>query len=191
VAFGPRTLIEGIANGKRAALSIDAYLRGVKSVPEVQLLVRKFPTREFARPIPYLKFARGAPPTTSLNRRTGISEVESGYSETEAWTQAERCLHCHIQTIYDVEKCVLCNRCVDVCPECCLKLAPIEDMDVAPEVKADLMAHYSLDGVEESGLSVMLKDEEKCIRCGLCAIRCPTDAMTMELFFYEESEALA
>ena len=191
VAFGPRTLIEGIANGKRAALSIDGHLRGVKSSPVVQLRVQKFPTREFARPVPYLKFAREAPPTTSLNRRTGISEVESGYSETEAWRQAERCLHCHIQTIYDVEKCVLCNRCVDVCPEYCLKLAPIEEMEVDPEVKVQLLAHYGLEGIEESGLSVMLKDEEKCIRCGLCAIRCPTDAMTMELFFYEESETLA
>lgn len=191
VAFGPRTLIEGIANGKRAALSIDGYLRGVKGAPVVQLLVQKFPTREFDRPVPYLKFAREAPPTTSLNRRTGISEVESGYSATEAWRQAERCLHCHIQTIYDVEKCVLCNRCVDICPEYCLRLVPIEDMEVAPEVKSALLAHYGFEGVEENGLSVMLKDEEKCIRCGLCAIRCPTDAMTMELFFYEESEALA
>ncbi len=191
VAFGPRTLIEGIANGKRAALSIDAHLRGVTSSPQVQLLVRKFPTREFDRPVPYLKFARDAPPTTSLNRRTGISEVESGYSEEEAWRQAERCLHCHIQTIYDVEKCVLCNRCVDICPEYCLKLAPIEEMEVAPAVKAELMTHYGLDGIADRDLSVMLKDEEKCIRCGLCAIRCPTDAMTMELFFYEESEALA
>lgn len=191
VAFGPRTLIEGIANGKRAALSIDGYLRGVKSAPVVQLLVQKFPTREFARPFPYTKFAREAPPTTPLARRTGISEVESGYSETEAWRQAERCLHCHIQTIYDVEKCVLCNRCVDVCPEYCLRLVSIEEMDVAPEVKAELLAHYGFEGIEESGFSVMLKDEEKCIRCGLCAIRCPTDAMTMELFFYEESEAFA
>jgi NAD-dependent dihydropyrimidine dehydrogenase PreA subunit len=58
-------------------------------------------------------------------------------------------------------------------------------------VKAELIAHYGFEGIEESGLSVMLKDEVKCIRCGLCAIRCPTDAMTMELFFYEESEALA
>jgi len=190
VAFGPRTLIEGIANGKRAALSIDAYLRGAKSAPVVQLQIQKFPTREFERPFPYLKYAREAPSTTPLGRRTGISEVESGYSGEEAWQQAERCLHCHIQTIYDAEKCVICNRCVDVCPEYCLKLAPIEEMDVAPEVKADLLAHYGLEGIEESGLSVMLKDEEKCIRCGLCAIRCPTDAMTMELFFYEESEAV-
>lgn len=191
VAFGPRTLIEGIANGKRAALSIDGYLRGVKSAPVVQLLVQKFLTREFDRPVPYLKFTREAPPTSSLNRRTGLSEVESGYSEAEAWRQAERCLHCHIQTIYDVEKCVLCNRCVDVCPEYCLRLVPIEEMEVAPDVSAELRAHYGLEGTENNDLSVMLKDEEKCIRCGLCAIRCPTDAMTMELFFYEESEALA
>jgi NAD-dependent dihydropyrimidine dehydrogenase PreA subunit len=115
--------------------------------------------------------------------------VEIGYSEEEARRQAERCLYCHIQTIYDPEKCVLCNRCVDVCPKYCLKLVPLEELDLEPEVKERI--------IESSGvqlgqpLSAMIKDDEKCIRCGLCAIRCPTDAMTMEVFYYEEQEAVA
>ncbi len=191
VAFGPRTLIEAIANGKQAALSIDRYLRGITSAPAVQLLSTRFMTRGYTRPPDYEKHARAAPPTTALNRRTGISEVESAYSDVEARRQAERCLYCHIQTIYDVEKCVLCNRCVDVCPEYCLRLVPIEQMGVEPEVKSELVAHYHLEGTADSDLSAMIKDEEKCIRCGLCAIRCPTDAMTMEMFFYEESEVLS
>jgi NADPH-dependent glutamate synthase beta subunit-like oxidoreductase len=186
VAFGPRNLIEAVANGKRAALSIDDYLRGVKTDLVVDLRIEELPTRSYRRPAEYEKCEREAPPTISLDRRTGISEVETGYTETEAKQQAERCLYCHIQTVYDAEKCVLCNRCVDICPEYCLKLVPLEELDLAPEVKDEIIEN---EGVSLSGpLSAMLKDDVKCIRCGLCAIRCPTDAMTMEVFYYEEKE---
>ena len=189
VAFGPRNLIEAVANGKRAALSIDDYLRGVKTDLVVNLRIEELPTRSYRRPDEYEKCEREAPPTISLDRRTGISEVESGYSEAEAKKQAERCLYCHIQTIYDAEKCVLCNRCVDICPEYCLKLVPLEELDLEPEVRDRIIES---EGVSLTGpLSAMLKDEEKCIRCGLCAIRCPTDAMTMEVFYYEEKEVAA
>jgi formate dehydrogenase (NADP+) beta subunit len=186
VAFGPRNLIEAVANGKRAALSIDDYLRDVKTDLVVNLRIEELSTRSYRRPDEYEKCERESPPTISLNRRTGISEVETGYSEAEARRQAERCLYCHIQTIYDAEKCVLCNRCVDICPEYCLKLVPIEELDLEPEVRDRIIQN---EGVSLTGpLSAMLKDDEKCIRCGLCAIRCPTDAMTMEVFNYVEKE---
>lgn len=189
VAFGPRNLIEAVANGKRAALSIDDYLRGVKTELVVNLRVEELPTRSYRRPADYEKCERETPPTISLDRRTGISEVETGYSEAEAKRQAERCLYCHIQTIYNAEKCVLCNRCVDICPEYCLKLVPIEELDLAPEAKEQIIQSK---GLSLTGpLSAMLKDDEKCIRCGLCAIRCPTDAMTMEVFNYVEKEVRA
>lgn len=189
VAFGPRNLIEAVANGKRAALSIDEYLRGVTAKPVFNLSVEKIPTRTYRRPEGYEKCARQAPPTIALNRRTGISEVETGYTEEEGRRQAERCLYCHIQTIYDPQKCVLCGRCVDICPEYCLKLVPIEELDLEPEVRDKIL---QASGVASGPrLSAMLKDDEKCIRCGLCAIRCPTDAMTMEVFYYEEKEVVA
>lgn len=191
VAFGPRTLIEAIANGKLAAVSMDRHLRGVAGESAVNLLVSKFDTRQYKRPPDYEKYHRKAPPSTSLNRRTGISEVEESYSETDAKEQAERCLYCHIQTIYDVEKCVLCNRCVDICPEYCLRLIPFDEMGIDPNLASELLGHYRIEESADAELSVMIKDEEKCIRCGLCAIRCPTDAMTMEMFFYEESEVLS
>jgi len=186
VAFGPRNLIEAIANGKTAALSIDNFLRGAKLEPEAKLWIDKIPTRSYTVTPDYEKFAREAPETVDLNRRTGISEVELGYTEVEARQQAERCLHCHFQTIYDAEKCVLCNRCVDICPEYCLKLVPLEQLDWDDATTARVEDFYGADGLEP--LSAMIKDDEKCIRCGLCAVRCPTDAMTMEVFFYEESD---
>ena len=190
-AFGPRNIIDAIANGKRAALSIDNYLRGVEEEADFRLSVTKIPTRSYTMPEDYDHFGRQAPPTIDLNRRTGISEVESSYSEPEAKRQAERCLQCHVQTIYDPEKCVLCNRCVDVCPEYCLRLVPVGQLDLDPEEALRVHEFYGMDVADGSGLSAMIKDDEKCIRCGLCAIRCPTDAMTMEVFFYEEHEAVS
>jgi NADPH-dependent glutamate synthase beta subunit-like oxidoreductase len=212
VAFGPRNLIEAVANGKRAALSIDDYLRGMEPVSTASgsergthdlpasggaaryhsrycFSIEKLPTRNYRMPEDYEKLRRHAPPTISLDRRTGISEVETGYNEGQARLQAERCLSCHIQTIYDPQRCVLCNRCVDVCPEYCLKLVPLDDLDLEPEMKKRLIEQSG--APFEAPLSAMIKDDEKCIRCGLCAIRCPTDAMTMEVFYYEEQEVVA
>jgi ferredoxin len=189
VAFGPRNLIEAVANGKKAALSIDDYVRDIKLPASIHLTVRKIRTREYEMFEGYEKCERQSPPTISLDRRTGISEVETGYSEAEARRQAERCLYCHIQTMYDPTKCVLCNRCVDVCPEYCLKLVPLEDLDIDPEAKQKILD--SSDFLPGEMLSAMLKDDEKCIRCGLCAMRCPTEAMTMEVFHYEEQEPVA
>ena len=188
VAFGPRLLIDAVANGKQAALSIDDYLRDLHGVPTFNLFVEKVPTSMYRMPEDYEKFPRESPPTESLDRRTGISEVESSYTDDEARRQAERCLSCHIQTIYDPQKCVLCNRCVDVCPEYCLKLVALESLDLPAEEIEAATAVGGFSGAEM--LSAMLKDDEKCIRCGLCAARCPTDAMTMEVFYYEEREAV-
>lgn len=188
VAFGPRNIIDAVANGKRAALSIDEYLRGIKPEAFYNLLIEKIPTRRFTRPEDYEQHAREAPPSIDLNRRTGISEVEIGYTEQQARTQAERCLACHIQTIYDADKCVMCNRCVDICPEYCLKLVPLAELELDEQTKTQLLNHYNLDPFQPA--SAMLKDDETCIRCGLCALRCPTDAMTMEVFYYEQKEVV-
>lgn len=190
VAFGPRNLIDAVANGKRAALSIHEYLSGQRSFGRIDLKIEQIPTRTYGMAPGYEKRPRIAPPSVSLDRRTGISEVETGYSDEEARLQAERCLRCHIQTIYDIDKCVLCNRCVDVCPEYCLKLVPAEDLDIEPkQVLQNAEFAASLSGSES--LSAMIKDDEKCIRCGLCAIRCPTGAMTMEVFHYAEQDGIA
>ncbi|MFB3813343.1 MAG: FAD-dependent oxidoreductase [Terriglobales bacterium] len=190
VAFGPRNLIEAIANGKLAAASMDSYLRRAHAVAATQVSITKLPTRTYSTAPEYEKLTRSAPPTIPLDRRTGIAEVEMDYPEAEARRQAQRCLCCHIQTIYDARKCVLCGRCVDVCPQRSLKLVPWEQLETEGAAKPDLIRHYGL-STADGPLSVMLKDDEKCIRCGLCAIRCPTEAMTMEVLFYEDREAMA
>jgi len=86
-----------------------------------------------------------------------------------------------------VDKCVMCNRCVDICPEYCLKLVPVEQLEIDPSTRSSVMEHYGVDAMHPA--SAMLKDDETCIRCGLCAVRCPTGAMTMEVFYYEQRRA--
>jgi NADPH-dependent glutamate synthase beta subunit-like oxidoreductase len=183
VAFGPRNLIEAVANGKRAARSIHEYLAGERAAVQRTLDIEEIPAERYRMLAGFERLDRETPPTLDVGRRTGIAEVETGYAEDQARRQAARCLVCHVQTIYDPEKCVLCNRCVDVCPEYCLALVPFEDLDLPAEERAELAARAEAGGLP---LSAMLKDDERCIRCGLCAIRCPTGAMTMERFTITE-----
>ena len=183
VAFGPRNLIDAVANGKRAAQSIHEYLAGDGARLETIVAIEKLPTTHYEMLAGYERLDREAPPTLATNRRTGIAEVETGYDADAARRQAARCLVCHVQTIYDPEKCVLCNRCVDICPEYCLAIVPFESLDLELEVKDALTARAEANGFP---LAAMVKDDDRCIRCGLCAIRCPTDAMTMERFSITE-----
>jgi formate dehydrogenase beta subunit len=206
VAFGPRNLIEAIANGKRAARSIHEHLSGESARLEAVIEIEKIPTPEYRMIAGFELLDRRAPPTLDLGRRSGIAEVESAFPEDEAIAQGARCLHCHVQTIYDRERCVLCGRCVDVCPEYCLALVPLEEIDLpeadrralvrapqgAPSDERGFAAGTDLAAAGDGlPLSAMLKDDTRCIRCGLCAIRCPTDAMTMERFQITERWAPA
>jgi NADPH-dependent glutamate synthase beta subunit-like oxidoreductase len=186
VAFGPRNLIEAVANGKRAARSIHEFLSKEGARLERTLEIQKIPTSEYRMQAGFEVLDREAPPTLDLGRRTGIAEVETGYDPAAAWRQAARCLVCHVQTIYDPEKCVLCSRCVDVCPEFCLAIVPFESLDLPGAERRELEARAGANGLP---LSAMIKDDDRCIRCGLCAVRCPTDAMTMEKFEITETYA--
>lgn len=183
VAFGPRNLIEAVANGKLAARSIHEALSREKPGLEITLDVEKLPTRDYRMLAGFEILDRETPPTLDIGRRTGIAEVETGYEPEAAVRQAARCLVCHVQTIYDPERCVLCSRCVDVCPEYCLAIVPFESLELPEAEKAELVRRAETDGLP---LSAMIKDDDRCIRCGLCAVRCPTDAMTMERFQIQE-----
>ncbi len=183
VAFGPRNLIDAVANGKQAARSIHTFLSGPGVSVSSRLDIEKIPTATYRMAAGFEELDRAAPPTLDVGRRTGIAEVETGYDEADARRQAARCLVCHVQTIYDPEKCVLCNRCVDVCPEYCLAIVPFDHLDLDPDARHALVERAEAGGLP---LSAMVKDDDRCIRCGLCATRCPTDAMTMEKFTITE-----
>ncbi|MEI6667508.1 MAG: FAD-dependent oxidoreductase [Acidobacteriota bacterium] len=188
VAFGPRNLIEAVANGKRAARSIHEYLAGGGAQIVRHLDIEALPTPRYRMIAGFEHLDRKAPPTLDIGRRTGIAEVETGYAAPDALDQAARCLVCHVQTIYDPERCVLCSRCVDICPEYCLAIVPFGSLDLDAATRDALSTRAGATGLP---LSAMIKDDERCIRCGLCATRCPTDAMTMETFTITERFASA
>jgi formate dehydrogenase beta subunit len=200
VVFGPRTIIEAVADGHRAAKAIHSYLTQGQSKLVRRGWMVEVPPEEFPDPI-HRESPRVDPPKQALDRRTGISEVEAVYDDETARRQAKRCLQCNIQTVFDGDLCILCGGCVDVCPNNCLKLVPADELTGSGEL-ASLIAGRddtgSLEeaagvplsavnggGIHETGTAI-IKDETRCTRCGLCRNRCPVGAITMEAIWFEE-----
>jgi ferredoxin len=179
IAFGPRLIVNAVADGQRAARGIHAFLQHVQ--PK---LVRKgfftpVANRDYSAVGPlrdYLRWPRGLPPALPADRRIGVAQVELGYGEAAAREQAGRCLVCSANPVFEGELCILCNGCVDVCPTDCLKLVPVSALAGDERVAA----------VVQGAQSAMLLDPTRCIRCGLCAARCPTEAVKMETFRFTE-----
>ncbi|MBV8225507.1 MAG: FAD-dependent oxidoreductase [Verrucomicrobia bacterium] len=179
VAFGPRIIITAVAEGKKAANSIAKFLTGRAPAEARQARVTIYNTLQYRMKPDYEKIGRHTPPTLPVDRRIGIAEVEKDYPEPEAQRQADRCLKCHIGPVFDGDECVLCGGCADVCPEFCLRLVDVADLRGDEKLEAALVARYGrIPGRGEQG--AIIKDETRCIRCGLCAARCPTGAITME-----------
>jgi len=196
VAFGPRLIISAVADGKKAAEEIDRYLQGAAWKPKpkyVQITVLDH--HQMAEE--YDEYSRLSVPVIPIDRRTGIAEVESGYTEVQARMEATRCLKCWVNTIFegnetDGTECILCGGCVDVCPENCLTLVPLSQFHFSEENKSRLIAeetfhqidlqHLTAEELPSNEGSVMVKDETICIRCGLCAERCPVKTITMEAY---------
>ena len=179
LAFGPRIIITAVAEGQRAARSIAKYLTGRLPEPARKARVTTYPTESYRMFPDYEKLPRLSPPALAVDRRIGIAEVEKVYPEPDAVVQGQRCLKCHISPIFDGDKCILCGGCADVCPEDCLRLVDVLALRGNEQLQSALMARYGrLPGQgEQAGI---IKDETRCIRCGLCAVRCPTGAITME-----------
>ena len=182
-AYGPKLAVHALASGKKAARGIFRHLTDDSLAVEDQEEHR--PISGYAREVDYEKIPRISLPTLSASeRRMSLSKpVELPLDEEAARREGSRCLDCGVNTIFDGERCILCGGCVDVCPTACLKLVPLSEI-YADESVERLNRAYSED--EEEPLSAIIKDEERCIRCALCAERCPTEAITMERFSFKE-----
>lgn len=188
---GPRDVIRVVADGRRAALSIHRYLSdepfGKKAatftpVPEV----RVDPNLE--------KIPRQKTNALPIGERNSMDrEVELGFSREAASREAARCLQCHLFTIFDRTKCVLCGGCVDICPKSCFRMARLDEIDGDESFSKLVESLYntSLEKAEELQLATaMIKDESRCIQCGLCARRCPTGAITLEEYHRSSFEGI-
>jgi len=184
LAYGPRLMIDAIASGKKTARAIYHQLTGQKIEYETQ--EAHAPIQNYNREMGYEKVRRQVLKTVDVEDRISHHEVvvEQGFSCGQAQVEGSRCLDCGVNTIFDGSKCILCGGCADVCPELCLKLIPVTELDGnrSFDELVSIMKEYK----QTDELSAIIKDEEKCIRCSLCAIRCPVDAITMERFNFKE-----
>jgi len=164
VAHGPRNLIDAIADGRRAAASIAAVLDGRDPAPAPLVTQIELVRRPGFRRLDsaYDAIPRVDVPTVPEERRIGFAEVEVGYDDADATREALRCLRCFDNIVLDVERCILCGLCVDVCPTHCITIVRADRIDVGDEQQ-----------------SALLLDEDHCIRCGLCVNRCPPSALSM------------
>lgn len=180
IAYGPRLLIDAVASGKRCARSIHAFLSGRPLESKYEFVHLNLPS--YAREQDYEKLTRAEIPTADAGQRAKSQEavVERGFTEELAMRESCRCLDCGVNTIFDSEKCILCGGCADVCPELCLRLVSCDRLTGDSRVEAALRDRYG--DADMSQVSAIVKDEDKCIRCALCAERCPVDAITMERF---------
>jgi len=185
---GPRDVIRVIADGRKAALSIHRYLSGevfekkpayFTPIPEVQI----DPDLE--------KIPRQRMDTISIQERKALDkEVELGFSIEVALKEAVRCLQCHIFTVFDRTKCILCGGCVDICPKSCFRMARLDEIEGDEKLSRLVQSLYNVSLGEAQKLnlaSVIFKDESRCIQCGLCVKRCPTGTITMEEYHRESA----
>jgi len=179
LVYGPRILIEAVRDGQLAARAIDIHVQGRPH--SIARQGRMVPVGVHQPTRGYTTRPRAPIPRIPLDRRIGIAEVEVGYNESTARSQAERCLQCGLNTVFDSEKCILCGGCVDICPWNCLRIVRLGEVRGEGELMAMVRSRAG------SGPSAaILKDETVCTRCALCAEHCPTGAITMELLQFDE-----
>lgn len=203
-AFGPKNIIWAVEHGHQAAISIDKYCHEQaldERLPRgVNLQSAKMGIHEWSYSNDYDPAARRIMPHVELQKRFKKLdiEVELGFTVEQTIKEVERCLNCDIQTVFAPKLCIECDACIDVCPVHCLTITKNgEEADLrsrlsAPAENLDQPLYVSADLPQTS--RVMVKDEDLCVHCGLCAERCPTGAWDMQkselLIPYAEDEAI-
>ena len=197
-AFGPKNIIWAVAHGHEAAVSIDKFCQGenVKERPSplTNLVSQKMGIHEWtydndiANDIRYKVPHRAA----EIALKDIRAEVELGFDDKLAFKEAQRCLNCDVETVFEEKLCIECDACVDICPEDCITFAP--DGDEA-ELRGRLTApaaNLTQDLYVSAALPttrIMIKDEDLCLHCGFCAERCPTGAWDMRKFRLDTTQA--
>ncbi|MDR2013339.1 MAG: FAD-dependent oxidoreductase [Rhodanobacter sp.] len=197
-AFGPKNIITAVAHGHEAALSIDRMLNGEdvtqRPPPLTHVVSQKMGIHEWSYDNNVSLDARSKVPWVDAAKalKSIRLEVELGFNADTAWKEAQRCLNCDVQTVFTDRLCIECDACVDICPMDCLTLAPNAD-ETELRQRLSAQALNTEQSLFVSGAlktqRVMVKDEDVCLHCGLCAERCPTGAWDMQKFLLEMSHA--
>jgi formate dehydrogenase (NADP+) beta subunit len=198
-ALGPKNVITAVAQGHQAAISIDLYCQGRELTdrphPQVNLMSTKMGIHEWAYDNQVANDQRYvvAQASKALTLNNLKMEVELGFNPKQGFAEAQRCLNCDIQTVFTEKNCIECDACMDVCPTNCITFTYNEEEESALREKllvpaTNLTQDILVSATLKTG-RVMVKDEDMCLHCGLCAERCPTAAWDMEQFLYNTAKA--
>lgn len=191
LSYGPKVVIDAVASGKKAAIAIHEHISGRRLVLDrfeahSGLYNKEVFDNRVSQAMGYEKIEREPVPVLPTGKRieSVFTTIETGFTQDTAEEQGSRCLNCAVNTIFNGERCILCGGCADVCPEYCLRLVSLENIRGDETLTVLYRNRYGKEPVGTG--SAIIKDEDRCIRCGLCAKRCPVDAITMERFMFKE-----
>ena len=197
-ALGPKNIIWAVAQGHAAAISNDKFLHGedvrARPAPGVTLVSQKMGIHEWAYDNDTSPELRHKVPWRDVNQslRNIKVEVELGFDAATAWKEAQRCLNCDVQTVFSTGQCIECDACVDICPTDCITFTG-DGPETELRTRLRAPARHAEQALYVSELlktgRVMVKDEDVCLHCGLCAERCPTGAWDMQKFLIELTQA--